>query len=97
MIVSCQNGNKVVNITERNMVSLEVKKSNIREYEVAALFIGYCYGNESVSMGAYAQEEEAKIFMNWLIDMMDDGTRFATMPDRGQIKNWNRDGYRVDF
>lgn len=96
MLVNCGDRGKYVNLTEKNIVSLEVEKNKKSDYEITALFIGYCYGHEKIVLGSYAAEEEAIEVLNWLIDMMDDGMKFATMPDKGQIRKWNRDDYHVD-
>ena len=96
MIVNCNNGSKYVNLTERNIVSLGVEKNKTGDYEIAALFLGYCYGHEKTVLGSYATEDEAIMVLNWLIDAIDDGIRFATMPDKGQIKKWDRKDYHDD-
>lgn len=96
MLVSCKNRSRYVNLTETNLVSLEVEKDKVGDYEIAALFLGYCYGHEKVVLESYAEKDEAIKVMNWLIDLMDDGIKYATMPDKGQIRKWDRDGYRVD-
>lgn len=96
MLVSCENGSKYVNLREESIVSLGVDKNKVGDYEITALFLGYCYGHEKIVMGSYATKDEAIKVMNWLIDMMDDGIKYATMPDKGQIRKWDRDEYRVD-